>query len=237
MYNKCVCALIAWLLAGAPHYRSSKLPKHNLVGVVGSDSLGWQACEGEFSGELWGKLQRFTFPHTLYKINLPFSRDNSAPVHGLSILKTCLISRNCLCCEGEFREVAKPWQSAGKNKKIIWPFEFILLTVFQRQIGRLWERTCGSLFTGRQYQLRGSLGTETWKSANQFDFSFSVIIRNCLMGVVLRWGNVSQIRSEVCFNFLIWKDVVFYCVAYFEIFYNIGIIFIPQFHEVAKYIL
>lgn len=126
-----------------------KLTKHNLVGVVGSDSRGWQTCKGKFSGELWGKLQRFTFPHKVYKINLPFRRDDSSLVHSLSILKTFLISRKCLCCEGEFCEVAKQWQSAGMNKKIIWPFEFtVLLTVFWKQIGGLWEWMCCSLLKG-----------------------------------------------------------------------------------------
>lgn len=100
------------------------------------EGLDWQTCKVQFSGELWINCRDFHFHKCLQNqpaINI-FRRDNSTPVHSLSILKTFLISKKCLCGEGEFREVAKQWQSAGMNKRNIWPLQFsVLLTVFQRQ--------------------------------------------------------------------------------------------------------
>lgn len=115
----CVCPPLLGTWQVHPINIALKLTKRNLMGVVGSDSLDRQTCKVQVSAELRDKLQRFPFPHMVYKNQFAgdtFGRDNPAPMHSLSILKAFSRSRKCSCWEGEFRDVAKQWQSAGMNK-------------------------------------------------------------------------------------------------------------------------
>lgn len=86
----CVCPTLLGTWQVHPINIALKLTKHSLMGVVGSDSLDRQTCRVQFSAELRDKLQRFPFPHMVYKNQFAvntFGRDNSAPMHSLSIFK------------------------------------------------------------------------------------------------------------------------------------------------------
>lgn len=66
----CVCPPLLGNWQVHPISIALKLTKHNLMGVVGSDSLDRQTCKIQFPAELRDTLQRFLFPHMVYKINL-----------------------------------------------------------------------------------------------------------------------------------------------------------------------
>ena len=100
-------------------------------------TLDWQTCEVKVSGELRTNCRALHFHVWVTKLiamNI-FRRIYFAPVHSLSILKTFLTSRKCLCWKGAFWEVGRQRQSPGMNRLL----EFnALLTEFQRQTGRVW---------------------------------------------------------------------------------------------------
>ena len=84
-------------------------------------TVDWQTCEVKVSGKLrtnYRALHFHVWVTKLIAVNI-FRRIYFAPVHSLSILKTFLTSRKCLCWKGAFWEVGRQWQSPGMNRKDI----------------------------------------------------------------------------------------------------------------------